>query len=74
MKYKEFISSYLDRTNESGESLAEKAGISRATFYRILRGKNDPRISSLESILKAAGYSICIVPNTPPAGQEQADG
>ena len=65
MKYTEAITSYLDQANETGDALAERSGVSRATFYRILRGNNDPRLSSIENLLKAAGYVLEAIPTSP---------
>ncbi|WP_347866095.1 hypothetical protein [Bilophila wadsworthia] len=65
MKYTEAIISHLEQTNETGDALAERAGVSRATFYRILRGDNDPRISSIENLLKTAGYVLEAIPAAP---------
>lgn len=77
MKYTEAIISHLEQTNETGDALAERAGVSRATFYRILRGDNDPRLSSIENLLKTVGYvleAIPASPNTPTEPEEVKHG
>lgn len=79
MKYTNVICSYLKESGESWSAFACRAGVSRAALYKTLKGKQNPRIDSVEKLLSAAGYELMLVPAppaTPPAAaspEETAD-
>jgi DNA-binding XRE family transcriptional regulator len=46
------------------EKLAERAGVSRVTVYKMETENIDPRLSTVEEIARAMGYEIMLVPKT----------
>jgi probable addiction module antidote protein len=54
----------LRRVSESHEikKLAEKAGVSRESLYRMMSETGNPRYSSLEGLLGALGFEQKVVP------------
>ena len=42
----------------SMEKLAVKAGVSKATIYRVEAGKRDPTLSTLRGIAKGLGITV----------------
>ena len=44
-------------------SLAKKTKLSRENLYRILSSKGNPKLSSIISLLNAAGFSLAVQPN-----------
>jgi probable addiction module antidote protein len=42
--------------------VAEAAELNRENLYRMLSGKGNPRISSLNAVLHALGLRLCITP------------
>ncbi len=64
MKYTKCIHDYLASSRETWCSFAERAGVSRAALYKFLRGENAPRIDTVEKLLRAAGFSLVVIPAT----------
>lgn len=62
MKYTDLLCTYLEASGETWESFARRAGVSRAALYKTLKGKQNPRISSVEKLLAAAGYELTPTP------------
>lgn len=74
MKYTNLICSYLRESGESWNAFACRAGVSRAALYKTLKGKQNPRIDSVEKLLSAAGYELMAVPATPTTPPEPEPG
>lgn len=76
MKYTEAILTHLSKSGMSTQDAARLAGISRATFFRIVSGEGNPRIKSVCALLRVAGYKLEVVPDTPstPTGRGETDG
>ena len=55
MNLKEKIIAYLKRQKMRPYQLEDKAGVSRATIYRYLKGERGMHIDSAEKILKIVG-------------------
>lgn len=41
----------MNKQGESWEKIAERCGMNRSTLFRLLEGKLDPRVSTLDKIL-----------------------
>lgn len=65
MKYTPYIRGYLADSPETWCEFAARAGVSRAALYKFLSSKNAPRIDTLEKLLRAAGFSLVVMPATP---------
>ena len=52
------------RAGLSQRALAARSGVAQPTIARIERGRDDPRISTVERLLVACGESIEVVPRT----------
>lgn len=65
MKYTNLIIDYLqaNKGKETWDTLAKRAGVSRAALYKFLKGINRPRFDTLEKLLLAAGYCLKAIPN-----------
>ena len=75
MQYTDYVHSYLADSSETWCTFAARAGVSRAALYKFLRSKNAPRIDTLEKIMRAAGFSLVVIPatpTTPPAAGEES--
>ena len=59
MKYNYLIKRHLKETGETAQDFARRAGVSRATLYRVLGGV-PVKLPLLERILRAAGFSLAV--------------
>jgi predicted transcriptional regulator len=76
MKYTELLKAHIKASKETWDTFSEKAGVSRSTLYKVIRGKQSPRLAVLEKMLGAAGYKVVVVkkatPATPRGGEDAA--
>ena len=77
MKYTALLEAHIKSSHETWDTFSEKAGVSRSTLYKVIRGKQSPRLSVLEKMLGAAGYKIVAVkksktPATQRGGEDAA--
>ena len=78
MKYTALLEAHIKSSHETWDTFSEKAGVSRSTLYKVIRGKQSPRLSVLEKMLGAAGYKVVAVkkskatPATPRGGEDAA--
>lgn len=61
MKYTDVIRNYLASSHETIDSFAARSGVSRATFFKSMRGRHSPRLATIERLLASAGYRLEIV-------------
>ena len=61
MKYTALLEAHIKSSHETWDTFSEKAGVSRSTLYKVIRGKQSPRLSVLEKMLGAAGYKVVAV-------------
>lgn len=61
MKLKEYIQTHMSVSGERPDSLAEKAGVSRASFFRA-KGGWDVRYGIIQQIVDAVGKPLTILP------------
>jgi DNA-binding XRE family transcriptional regulator len=55
---KERVGAYIARTGVSRESLAEKIGMSRTTFYQKLNGETEFKLGEAFALADAIGCSV----------------
>lgn len=61
MQYSQLIRKHLEATGERPESFAKRAGVSRATVFRVLANKETVSLDSVLLLLQAAGYRLVIM-------------
>lgn len=59
MKYNDLIERHLKASGESARAFARRAGVSRATLYRVLGGA-PVKLPLLEKILCAMGFTLAV--------------
>ena len=57
------LKNVYEAQGEEMTELAEKTQLSRENLYRILSPKGNPKLTSLKSLLSAAGYSLAVQAN-----------
>ena len=63
MRYVDFLRGHLEASGEPLVAFAHRAGISPAALYKILTHKTNPRLTSIEKTLRAAGYRMVFIPD-----------
>lgn len=61
MKLQEYIQAHISVSGEKPDVLAEKAGVSRASFFRA-KGGWDVRYSIMQQIVDAVGEPLIVLP------------
>lgn len=56
------INLLIQYSNISITEIEKCTGLTRTTVYNIINQKNEPKLSTLQSILKEFGYTICLKP------------
>jgi probable addiction module antidote protein len=70
-----FLSGLRDVAKAHGfASVAGAANVNRENLYRSLRGDKNPRIDTIQSVLKALGYRFAVVADVPDEFTETVDG
>lgn len=57
------LKNVYEAQGEAMTSLAKKTNISRENLYRILSKKGNPKLTSIVSLLNAAGFSLSVQPH-----------
>lgn len=70
MKLHEYIKAHITDSGDKPDALAEKAGVSRASFFRA-KGDFDVRYSIMQQIVDAVGKPLTILPGERGAANSQ---
>lgn len=63
MRYDDFLRGHLEASGAHLVAFAHRAGISPAALYKILTRKANPRLTTVEKTLRAAGYRMVFIPD-----------
>ncbi len=58
------LKNVFEAQDETMTDIAEKSQLSRENIYRILSPKGNPKITSIISLLHAAGFSLAVQPTS----------
>ena len=60
LDYRGIILKRLNELNWTQVDLAEYSGVSKATICQMMGGKTMPNFATLEDLMNAIGYEICV--------------
>ncbi|CAN5406235.1 hypothetical protein BH11PSE7_BH11PSE7_23880 [soil metagenome] len=52
----------VETSSLSKQDIAARAGISRRALYSVLKGQDDPRLSTIESLIHVLGMELVVAP------------
>lgn len=65
------LAQFSETENVSIAAIAEKAGVSRMTLYRLMKGEQNATIDLLKKVSEATGGKVPVSAFLPPTSQEK---